>query len=52
MVLSAVNKSNGDITSILYNGKQLQDSSKFTQLSSELGLSQSQILSEGDSDSL
>lgn len=33
-----VNTSNGDITSLNYNGKQLQDSSKFTQLSSGLGL--------------
>lgn len=32
-----VNTSNGDITSLTYNGKQLQDSSKFTHLSSGLG---------------
>lgn len=32
-----VNKANGDITSLNFNGKQLQDSSKFTQLSSGLG---------------
>ncbi|KAF7346160.1 putative rhamnogalacturonate lyase A [Mycena sanguinolenta] len=32
-----VNTANGDITSMLFNGKQLQDSSKFTQLSSGLG---------------
>ncbi|KAF8964176.1 putative rhamnogalacturonate lyase A [Flammula alnicola] len=32
-----INTANGDITSMLFNGKQLQDSSKFTQLSSGLG---------------
>ncbi|KAG6878493.1 hypothetical protein C0993_005422 [Termitomyces sp. T159_Od127] len=34
---SEINTANGDITSMLFNGKQLQDSSKFTQLSSGLG---------------
>jgi rhamnogalacturonan endolyase len=33
----SVHKSNGDITSLDFNGLQLQDSSKFTQLSSGLG---------------
>lgn len=32
-----VNTANGDITSMKFNGKELQDSSKFTQLSSGLG---------------
>lgn len=32
-----VHTTNGDVTSILFNGKQLQDSSKFSQLSSGLG---------------
>ena len=32
-----VNTSNGDITSLKFNGKELQDQSKFTQLSSGLG---------------
>ncbi|KAJ1558068.1 hypothetical protein HK405_014490, partial [Cladochytrium tenue] len=32
-----VNQANGDVISILYNGVQLQDSSKFSQLSSGLG---------------
>ncbi|KAG6918336.1 hypothetical protein DXG01_015195 [Tephrocybe rancida] len=36
-LVTTINKANGDITSLLYNGKQLQDSSKFTQLSSGLG---------------
>lgn len=36
-VYAIVNTSNGDITSLNFNGKQLQDSSKFTQLSSGLG---------------
>lgn len=34
---ASVNTSNGDITSLLYNSVQLQDSSKFTHLSSGLG---------------
>lgn len=33
----AVNTANGDITSLKFNSIQLQDSSKFTQLSSGLG---------------
>ncbi|KAG8782003.1 hypothetical protein FRC15_007716 [Serendipita sp. 397] len=32
-----INSSNGDITSIVYSSKQLQDSSKFTHISSGLG---------------
>ncbi|TFK40637.1 Rhamnogalacturonase B, N-terminal-domain-containing protein [Crucibulum laeve] len=36
-LVTTINKSNGDITSLVYNGKQLQDSSKYTQLSSGLG---------------
>ncbi|KAG6850066.1 hypothetical protein H0H93_001616 [Arthromyces matolae] len=36
-LVTTINTSNGDITSILYNGVQLQDSSEFTQLSSGLG---------------
>ncbi|KAF9013429.1 polysaccharide lyase family 4 protein [Cyathus striatus] len=36
-LITTINKSDGDITSLTYNGKQLQDSSKFTQLSSGLG---------------
>ncbi|GLB38246.1 putative rhamnogalacturonan lyase B, N-terminal [Lyophyllum shimeji] len=36
-LVTTINTSNGDITSMIYNGKQLQDSSKFTQLSSGLG---------------
>ncbi|KAF9565698.1 polysaccharide lyase family 4 protein [Agrocybe pediades] len=36
-LVTTINKSNGDITSLVFNGKQLQDSSKFTQLSSGLG---------------
>ncbi|KAF9046433.1 galactose mutarotase-like domain-containing protein [Panaeolus papilionaceus] len=33
-LITTINTSNGDITSLTYNGKQLQDSSKFTHLSS------------------
>ncbi|KAJ7366715.1 polysaccharide lyase family 4 protein [Mycena albidolilacea] len=36
-LLTTINTANGDITSLTFNGKQLQDSSKFTQLSSGLG---------------
>jgi rhamnogalacturonan endolyase len=36
-LVTTINKGNGDITSMVFNGKQLQDSSKFTQLSSGLG---------------
>ncbi|KAI0320147.1 Rhamnogalacturonase B, N-terminal-domain-containing protein [Amylostereum chailletii] len=36
-LITTINKANGDITSITFNGKQLQDSSKFTQLVSGLG---------------
>ncbi|KAF9483429.1 polysaccharide lyase family 4 protein [Pholiota conissans] len=36
-LVTTINTANGDITSLLFNGKQLQDSSKFTQLSSGLG---------------
>ncbi|KAG6841704.1 hypothetical protein C0991_007976 [Blastosporella zonata] len=36
-LVTTINTANGDITSILYNGVQLQDSSEFTQLSSGLG---------------
>ncbi|KAJ8691452.1 hypothetical protein PTI98_011021 [Pleurotus ostreatus] len=36
-LVTTVNSNNGDITSLVFNGKQLQDSSKFTQLSSGLG---------------
>ncbi|KAF8073867.1 Rhamnogalacturonase B, N-terminal-domain-containing protein [Lyophyllum atratum] len=36
-LVTTINKANGDITSLNFNGKQLQDSSKFTQLSSGLG---------------
>ncbi|KAF9454776.1 polysaccharide lyase family 4 protein [Macrolepiota fuliginosa MF-IS2] len=36
-LVTTINEANGDITSILFNGKQLQDSSKFSQLSSGLG---------------
>ncbi|KAF5382448.1 hypothetical protein D9615_003008 [Tricholomella constricta] len=36
-LVTTINKSNGDITSLNYNGKQLQDQSKFTHLSSGLG---------------
>ncbi|PFH53914.1 polysaccharide lyase family 4 protein [Amanita thiersii Skay4041] len=36
-LVTTINTSNGDITSMVFNGKQLQDSSKFTQLSSGLG---------------
>ncbi|RDB17961.1 putative rhamnogalacturonate lyase A [Hypsizygus marmoreus] len=36
-LVTTINTSNGDITSLVFNGKQLQDSSKFTQLSSGLG---------------
>ncbi|KAL0576044.1 hypothetical protein V5O48_005925 [Marasmius crinis-equi] len=36
-LVTTINKANGDITSLNFNGKQLQDQSKFTQLSSGLG---------------
>ncbi|KAK0201694.1 polysaccharide lyase family 4 protein [Desarmillaria ectypa] len=36
-LVTTINTSNGDIISLDYNGKELQDSSKFTQLSSGLG---------------
>ncbi|KAJ7645492.1 polysaccharide lyase family 4 protein [Mycena polygramma] len=36
-LVTTINTANGDITSLNFNGKQLQDSSKFTQLSSGLG---------------
>ncbi|KAJ6584788.1 polysaccharide lyase family 4 protein [Mycena capillaripes] len=36
-LVTTINTANGDITSINFNGKQLQDSTKFTQLSSGLG---------------
>ncbi|KAF5331304.1 hypothetical protein D9758_015809 [Tetrapyrgos nigripes] len=36
-LVTTINMENGDITSLDFNGKQLQDSSKFTQLSSGLG---------------
>ncbi|KNZ80904.1 putative rhamnogalacturonate lyase A [Termitomyces sp. J132] len=36
-LVTTINTANGDITSMLFNGKQLQDSTKFTQLSSGLG---------------
>ncbi|KAJ3565024.1 hypothetical protein NP233_g7909 [Leucocoprinus birnbaumii] len=36
-LVTTIHTTNGDITSILFNGKQLQDSSKFSQLSSGLG---------------
>ncbi|PPR05366.1 hypothetical protein CVT24_007979 [Panaeolus cyanescens] len=36
-LITSINTSNGDIVSLTYNGKQLQDSSKFTHLSSGLG---------------
>ncbi|KAK7048239.1 putative rhamnogalacturonate lyase A [Favolaschia claudopus] len=36
-LVTTINTNNGDITSLVFNGKQLQDSSKFTQLSSGLG---------------
>ncbi|KJA24032.1 polysaccharide lyase family 4 protein [Hypholoma sublateritium FD-334 SS-4] len=36
-LVTTVNTANGDITSMLFNGKQLQDSTEFTQLSSGLG---------------
>ncbi|KAJ3513572.1 hypothetical protein NLJ89_g2873 [Agrocybe chaxingu] len=36
-LVTTINTSNGDITSLIFNGKQLQDSSKFTHLSSGLG---------------
>ncbi|KAJ6557340.1 polysaccharide lyase family 4 protein [Mycena vulgaris] len=36
-LVTTINTANGDITSLTFNGKQLQDSSKFTQLSSGLG---------------
>lgn len=42
-----VNGNNGDITSLDYNGKQLQDRSKFTHLSSGLGEKLSKSLLEG-----
>ncbi|KAK0188158.1 polysaccharide lyase family 4 protein [Armillaria mellea] len=36
-LVTTINTSNGDIISLDYNGKELQDSTKFTQLSSGLG---------------
>ncbi|KAJ7600965.1 Rhamnogalacturonase B, N-terminal-domain-containing protein [Mycena floridula] len=36
-LVTTINTANGDITSLLFNGKQCQDSSEFTQLSSGLG---------------
>ncbi|KAI0789628.1 Rhamnogalacturonase B, N-terminal-domain-containing protein [Abortiporus biennis] len=36
-LVTTINTANGDITSLQYNGKELQDSTKFTQLSSGLG---------------
>ncbi|TCD69019.1 hypothetical protein EIP91_009082 [Steccherinum ochraceum] len=36
-LVTTINKSNGDLTSLKFNGKELQDQSKFTQLSSGLG---------------
>ncbi|KAI0032789.1 Rhamnogalacturonase B, N-terminal-domain-containing protein [Vararia minispora EC-137] len=36
-LVTLINTANGDIVSILFNGVQLQDQSKFTQLSSGLG---------------
>ncbi|KAG2010075.1 rhamnogalacturonase B [Coprinopsis cinerea AmutBmut pab1-1] len=36
-LVTTINANNGDITSLNYNGKQLQDQSKFTHLSSGLG---------------
>ncbi|KAJ6619527.1 Rhamnogalacturonase B, N-terminal-domain-containing protein [Mycena sp. CBHHK59/15] len=36
-LITTINTANGDITSLNFNGKQLQDSTKFTQLSSGLG---------------
>lgn len=36
-LVTTIHTTNGDITSILFNGIQLQDSSKFSQLSSGLG---------------
>ncbi|KAF9257512.1 hypothetical protein L218DRAFT_110983 [Marasmius fiardii PR-910] len=36
-LVTTINTANGDITSLNFNGKQLQDQSKFTQLSSGLG---------------
>ncbi|KAJ7288462.1 Rhamnogalacturonase B, N-terminal-domain-containing protein [Mycena rebaudengoi] len=36
-LLTTINTANGDITSLTFNGKQLQDNTKFTQLSSGLG---------------
>ncbi|CAA7261388.1 unnamed protein product [Cyclocybe aegerita] len=36
-LVTTINTSNGDITSLVFNGKQLQDPSKFTHLSSGLG---------------
>ncbi|KAJ7069904.1 Rhamnogalacturonase B, N-terminal-domain-containing protein [Mycena amicta] len=36
-LVTTINTANGDITSILFNGKQLQDASEHTQLSSGLG---------------
>ncbi|TEB39741.1 hypothetical protein FA13DRAFT_1703960 [Coprinellus micaceus] len=38
-LVTTINGNNGDITSLNYNGKQLQDQSKFTHLSSGLGTS-------------
>ncbi|KAI0081584.1 hypothetical protein K474DRAFT_1587374 [Panus rudis PR-1116 ss-1] len=36
-LVTTINGNNGDITSLKFNGKELQDQSKFTQLSSGLG---------------
>ncbi|CAL1712560.1 unnamed protein product [Somion occarium] len=36
-LVTTINRSNGDLTSLKFNGKELQDQSKFTQLSSGLG---------------
>ncbi|KAK7690327.1 hypothetical protein QCA50_006984 [Cerrena zonata] len=36
-LVTTINGANGDLTSLKFNGKELQDSSKFTQLSSGLG---------------
>ncbi|KAF8645163.1 hypothetical protein AX16_007991 [Volvariella volvacea WC 439] len=36
-LVTTINMNNGDITSLIFNGKQLQDQSKFTHLSSGLG---------------
>ncbi|KAH8104842.1 polysaccharide lyase family 4 protein [Cristinia sonorae] len=36
-LVTTINNANGDITSLKFNGKELQDQTKFTQLSSGLG---------------